>query len=531
MSTEPNTVQPTRGATRPIRHVVIVGGGAAGWLTAGVLAADHCSNAKDGLRVTLIEPPDVPILGVGEGTWPSLRDTLRRIGVRETAFIRSCNVAFKQGTRFEGWTHGGPDDVYFHPFTAPPSQDQADPLAVWRAAPDGTPFAEAVTHQVALCQNDKAPKQPGTPEYAAVANYAYHLDAQRFVDMLRDHCTQVLGVTRLDDRITEVVANDAGDIAALQTVRHGAVDADLFVDCTGMRALLIEGHYGAKLTDLSPVLFNDRALAIQTPYDGDDQPIASQTNATAADVGWIWDIGLQNRRGVGHVFSSAHSTEQAARERLSGYLRRVAPSSGLSGGDARLISFRSAYRQTPWVGNCVAVGMASGFVEPLEASAIVMVELSAALISDEMPANTDLMASAAQRFNARFAYRWERIVDFLKLHYGLSARSGAFWRDHTDRSTWSDRLSELVDRWAYTSPSREDFTQSLEIFPAASYAFVLYGMGFETRPPSMRRRRNDPVRAKRIAEQTAATAQKYLAGLPTNRQLVDHVRDHGLAQV
>ncbi len=531
MTEEHSSAERNPDPASPIAHVVIVGGGAAGWLTAGILAADHCADADDGLRVTVIEAPDIPILGVGEGTWPSLRDTLRRIGLSETAFIRACEVSFKQGTRFDGWLDGRGEDVYFHPFTAPPSQDDLDALAVWRAAPDGTPFAEAVSHQVALCLADKAPKQAGTPEYAAVTNYAYHLDAGRFVEVLKEHCVSVLGVRHIPDRINGVCPSATGDIAAVMTDEHGGVEGDLFVDCTGMRALLIDGHYGAPLTDISPILFNDTALAVQAPYGSAGEPIASQTNATAVEAGWIWDIGLQTRRGVGHVYSSTHSTEQDARDRLSGYLTRVAPGSGVSGEDARVISFRSAFRQTPWVGNCVAVGMASGFVEPLEASAIVMVELSAMMMSDCLPARMDMVASAADRFNARFAYRWSRIADFLKLHYCLSQRAEPFWRDHRDPSTWSDRLAELLDRWRYEPPSREDFTQSLEIFPAASYAYVLYGMGFKTMPPPVRNRRHEPIKARRQFEQTHATAERFLAGLPTNRQLVNHIRDVGFTRV
>lgn len=515
---------------RPVRHVVILGGGTAGWLTAAILAADHLAAEPCGLRVTLVEAPNVPILGVGEGTWPSLRDTLARIGIDETTFLRRCQASFKQGSRFDGWRTGAPDDCYYHPFDAPPGEDDVAALALWRAARPGMPFALAVSVQAALCEEGLAPKQAGTPEYAAVANYAYHLDAHAFAELLAEHCTGKLGVRHVLAEVTGAELDETGDITALRA-EGAAIEGDLFVDCSGSRARLTGEAMGASLTDVSDVLFNDRALAVQVPQPDDDTRIASQTNGTALEAGWVWDIALRSRRGIGYVHSSRHQDENAARGALTRYLRQAAPHTGLSGEDARLITFRSAYREKPWRGNCVAVGMAQGFVEPLEASAIVMVELSAAMISDTLPPDRSAMAGAAARFNDRFAYRWSRIVDFLKLHYVLSERPEPYWTDHRDRATWPDRLASLLGRWRAEPPSREDFPYAREIFPAASYAYVLYGMGFETRVPPHARRRDDPGRARARLAEVERCAGRCLAGLPRNRQLLDHVAAHGLPRI
>ena len=513
-----------------IKHIVIIGGGTAGWLTASMLAADHLAHAPDGLRVTLIEAPNIPILGVGEGAWPSLRDTLRRIGIRETAFVRACEASFKQGSRFDGWTTGAAHDCYFHPFEAPPDPDEIDAAAVWRASPDGMTFADAVSVQPALCLHDKAPKQTGTPEYAAVANYAYHLDAPAFAAMLREHATTTLGVRHIADEVVATERTADGDIAAVLTRGSGAIAGDVFVDCTGARAQLIGDEMGAPLSDVSSVLFNDHALAVQVPHAAADL-VSSQTTATAVDFGWIWDIALARRRGVGLVFASAFATETQARAALTRYLERTAPASGLTGDDARLLTFRSAFRREPWRGNVVAIGMAQGFVEPLEASAIVMIELSATLLSDILPANRSGLAAAARTFNARFSYRWERIVDFLKLHYVLSRREQPYWTQHRDPLTAPDRLAEGLDRWRYDPPSREDFPQSREIFTASSYAYVLNGMGFPTKPRAIRRRKDDPAIAERYVRDIAARKRKLLAGLPTNNELIAHIGALGLTRV
>ncbi|RFB04931.1 tryptophan halogenase family protein [Parvularcula marina] len=517
--------------TGAIREIVIVGGGTAGWLTAGILAADHRAASSDGLRVTLIESPDIPTLGVGEGTWPSLRDTLRRIGISETDFLRHCDASFKQGSRFDGWVNGKTDDIYYHPFDAPPPTDDIDPLALASAAPAGTPFAEAVSTQAILCQMGRAPKQAMTPEYAAVANYAYHLDAPAFAAMLREHCQTRLGVTLIIDTVDGIERDETGNISSLQAREHGNITGDLFVDCTGGRALLIGEAMRAELTDVSDLLFNDRALAIQIPNGESNSQIASQTTATAMPSGWVWDIALQSRRGIGHVFSSSHQDEETARNQLSDYIARTAPWSDLNGGDARLIKFRSAYRKTPWVGNVVAIGMSQGFVEPLEASAIVMIELSATMLSDTLPPRRELLEGSARRFNDRFSYRWERIVEFLKLHYVLSERPEPYWAAHRDPANSTGRLNDLLDRWRFEVPSREDFPQAQEIFPATSFIYILYGMGKYPADRPLRRRKDDKERAERFFAEIVTKTRKFAEGLPSNRELLDHLKSHGFPRI
>ena len=514
-------------ADRAIRHAVIVGGGTAGWLTAGILAADHCSAHPGGLAVTVVESSSVPILGVGEGTWPSLRDTFQRIGLQEADVLEACGASFKQGSRFEGWANGGAGDSYLHPFDAPPSEDDLDPLSLWRAAPEGTPFAAAVSAQAHVCGAGLAPKQLQTPPFAAVTNYAYHLDAPALAGLLREHCTKVLGVRHAIDDVAGVTRRPDGRVAALQTANGTTLEADLFVDCTGKRALLIGETMGSGLTDVSHILFNDAALTVHVPV-GPESPIATETVATAQSAGWVWDIGLQSRRGIGHVFSSAHIDEAGARQALSCYLDRTAPGAGVSGADARLIRFQSAYREAPWVNNVVAIGMSQGFVEPLEASAIVMIELSAAMLSDTLPPTTDGMSAAARQFNGRFGMYWGRIVDFLKLHYALSQRGEPYWQDHRERNTWPDRLGELIDQWRHVPPSREDFPNAREIFPAASYAFVLYGMGFETAQRRQLRRKDLPQRADRRLGEIQARARRMMAGLPAHRALLNQLTGAGV---
>jgi flavin-dependent dehydrogenase len=513
-----------------VRQVVIVGGGSAGWLTAAVIAAEHHAASGAGLQVTLIESPDVGPIGVGEGTWPTMRDTLRKIGVTETDFIRECDASFKQGSKFDKWVSGGENDYYYHPFVLPQGYTETNLVAGWLRRHANVPFADLVSFQPHLCARGKAPKQVATPEYAAVANYAYHLDAGKFGLFLRKHCTERLGVRLVLDHVVGIDTHDNGDIASLRMKAHGALAGDLFVDCTGMQSLLLGQHYGIGFLSQKHVLFNDTALALQIPYAEENSPIASQTISTAQSSGWVWDIGLPTRRGVGHVYSSSHSSDHAAELELRRYIERTGGPKDI--GAPRKLSFNPGFRAKFWHRNCVAIGLSAGFIEPLEASALALVELSAAMLSDQMPATRAAMDIVARRFNDSFTYRWERVIDFLKMHYVLTKRAdSAFWRDNCRAETIPDRLREQLTLWRHQPPSRYDFFRIEEVFPSASYQYVLYGMGFRPEQSVAARRSDDADRADGFFREAAALTDKMLAALPSNRELIGHIKRNGLQSI
>lgn len=513
-----------------IKRVVIVGGGSAGWLTAGVIAAEHRTRAGAALHITLLESPNIGPIGVGEGTWPTIRDTLRNIGVTETDFIRECDASFKQGSKFQQWVTGREDDYYFHPFVLPHGYTETNLVAGWLQRHTHVPFADLVSFQPHLCAYNKAPKQIATPEYAAVANYAYHLDAGKFGLFLRKHCIEKFGVQHVLDHVIGIESQDNGDIAAVRTQEHGAIAGDLFVDCTGMQSLLLGQHFGVPFRSQKHVLFNDSALAVQVPYSDDESPIASQTLSTAQSNGWIWDIGLPTRRGVGHVYSSTHTSDEAAERELRAYVAQTGGPSDMP--SPRKLTFHPGYREQFWHRNCVAIGLSAGFIEPLEASAIALVELSATMLSDQMPATRESMDIVARRFNDSFTYRWERVIDFLKMHYVLTQRTDSdFWRDNCRLDSIPDRLRELLTLWRHHPPSRYDFHRVEEVFPSASYQYVLYGMGFRPAHIEAVRRSDDGDRADGYFRETAALTAKMLAGLPTNRALINHIKRHGLQKI
>ena len=499
-----------------VTRIVIVGGGTAGWLAACRIAAAADPAVRPALAVTLVESPDIATIGVGEGTWPTMRGTLQRIGIGEAEFLLACDASFKQGSRFVGWATGAPDDAYLHPFTPPVEATPQGLAAAWARQPVSRAFADTVTAQARVARLDLAPRQRAMPDYAGAVNYAYHLDAGKFARLLQRHATERLGVRHVRDHVVAVERTEGGDIAAVRTRDTGAIGGDLFLDCTGHAALLIGGACEVPFLDQGDVLFNDRALAVQVPV-APASAIASQTDATAHAAGWIWDIGLPGRRGIGCVYSSAHLSDAAAADTLADYVLRHVPGADRDALSPRRLAFRSGYRERFWVGNCLAVGLSAGFLEPLEASAIVGIELSLDALLDGFPRTRRAMDIHAARFNDLFRYRWGRMVEFLKLHYLLSRRDEPYWRGHRDPASIPARLAELVALWRDQPPSRADFPQVDEVFSAASHQYVLFGMGVPASAAGV-------VRADGPAPdfgQVEQRARALAASLPTNRAYLD----------
>lgn len=518
-----------------VSRVVIVGGGSAGWLCAGVIASEHRIDPQSNrpIELSLIESPDVPTIGVGEGTWPSMRSTLKRIGLSETEFIRECDASFKQGTYFRNWSAGN-GESYSHPFSVPARYAEVNLASQWLRLSDAPPFADAVAPQTALFPDCLAPKQITTPEYAFVVNYAYHLDAGKFAELLRKHCTERFGVKHIRANVSEINAAENGDIRSVTTDAEGEIAGDLFIDCTGTKSLLLGEHYQVRFRTQRKYLFNDAALAAQVPYADDEQNIQSCTRSTAQSAGWIWDIGLPTRRGIGHVYSSAHISDDEAADQLLAYIKEVAGDKAASSAAPRSIRIEPGHREQFWHKNCVAVGMSSGFIEPLEASALTLIELAAGMIADNLPPTRHLMDLVAKRFNRKFSRHWNQIIEFLKLHYVLSRREdSAYWKDNRTDVSIPDDLREMLSLWRYQSPWHQDANAVDDLFPTASYQYILYGMGFETIPrlTGARDGAERQKQAEEIFRENALRSSQLQQALPGNRELLNKVREFGFQKL
>lgn len=504
------------------RAIVIIGGGTAGWITAGILAARLGTARRDDLTITVVESPGVPILGVGEGTWPTIRQTLQTMGIREAEFLRICDATFKQGSQFFGWRNGEPGAVhsYVHPFTPPHRFGEVDLAAAWLAHPSAG-FDETVCFQTALCHQGLAPKSRASGDYEGVASYAYHFDAGKVAAFLKEHCINRLGVRHLVADIVGHRRDADGSIAALQTSDRGELAADLYVDCSGQHGVLIDRVFHVPLVNCRDVLLVDKALAIQVPYPQPDAPIASVTRATAQSAGWIWDIGLTGRRGVGYVYASAFATPDEATATLDTYIRATS-GHGLPAA-ARSLDINAGYRQRFWVANCVAIGVSAGFVEPLEASSIAMIEQSANHLAEHLTFERDAMALEAARFNRKFDQLWRDAIDFLKLHYLLSDRADPFWVANRAPQSIPSSLRDNLRLWRNRPPIAGDFPHTCQLFGPASYQYILYGMDFRHRPEVGARGNTAGTSVQDSLEEVRTLTTRFTRMLGPNRDIIQAV--------
>jgi len=468
-----------KSSERP-RRVIVVGGGAAGWISACLMRAYLIQRGLgERCQVTLVESPDVQTLGVGEGSWPSLRQTLRKIGVEEAELMRRCAASFKQGSRFIDWR--APGHVYDHPFHVESRLNSVKSEQLLEAfyAQDERPFASFVSPQPAVCDRALAPKSPQALPFEGELSYGYHLDSDKLTELLAEHGVARLGVVHRKEHIERVELGPEGEISTLWTRARQRLSAELFVDCSGSRGLLIKQTLQSPWRSVREQLLNNSALATQAPYSGAQQPILSMTHATAFEAGWIWDICLANRRGVGVVYSDEYADQALAQQALERYLTQRC---GLQHGSVRSLSTRSisfepGYHEACWVKNCVAIGQSAGFVEPLEASALMLVEKNATALAKAISVQELRLDESAQLMNQVTSSLWDHLVRFLKLHYALSERrDSAYWRAQRDRYSWPRGLSELVSTLQSPHPPLRAALRGSP-FSAFSYLCVSLGMG------------------------------------------------------
>jgi tryptophan halogenase len=511
--------------TRP--DILIVGGGTAGWLTAAFLA-EALGQGPGASRITLVEASDIPTIGVGEGTFPTIAKTLAALGVDEAEFMRESSAAFKQGIKFVDWARTSSADrhsYYYHPFALPREHEGLDLLPHWLSgdAGSGVSLADAVTLQERVCDAGRAPKRPTDADFRGPMNYAYHLDAARFGAYLAK-VARGLGVEHRLGTVTNVDLDEQGAIAGVRTREHGLITARLYIDCTGFSSQLIGRAMGVPFIDQSDVLFVDRAVTIQVPYEDDRAAIPPYTVSTAHEAGWTWDIALAKRRGVGYVYSSRHTGDTRAEAVLRDYVGPAAREL-----TARQLKLQIGWRERHWVKNCVAVGLSGGFLEPLESTGIILIEAAAHMIAGLYQRDGGF-EPAARQFNTLMSARYERIVDFIKMHYFLTQRTdSAFWRENADPASAPDSLLAHLDMWRHRPPSRFDFVMDHESFAPANYQFVLYGMGFHTQLTGTGAAARQVALARQEFTRVRDAARRAVAALPPHRELLERLYQAGFS--
>lgn len=450
----------------PLR-VVILGGGTAGWMAAALMAR-HWGEAA---RISVVESPDIGIIGVGEGSTPQLRAFFGRLGIAESEWMPACNATYKAGIRFTGWSERSGFDSYFHPFateldchTAPAfyfhTRARRTGRDVW-AHPDRFFLSETLARRgLAPIASENFPFDVG---------YGYHFDATLVGRFLRQHAVERLGVVHLERTVQSVECNLQGDVAALLCDGDDRIEGDLFVDASGFRGVIVQGALDEPFRSFADNLFNDSAVAMPTPHS--DGIVRTETGATALSNGWAWSIPLTNRVGNGYVYSSAHLSADAAEAELRSHL-------GVGdAAEARHLSMRVGRTERSWVRNCLAVGLSQGFIEPLEATALHIVQ---ATVEGFCAAYDTGTTAARDGFNTAIAARYDGIRDYIVAHYRVNQRSDSdYWRANAANQSLSDNLKAVLTCW-FTGGDLEAEVRQLGIdgyYAPLSWHCLLAGYG------------------------------------------------------
>jgi tryptophan halogenase len=441
------------------RSIIIVGGGTAGWMTAAALARF----LQRGWSITLVESDDIGTVGVGEATIPQIHHFNRALGLDESEFLRATNGTFKLGITFEGWRE--PNHRYMHAFGQIGRDLGLLPFyQYWlrgRQANEDCLDSYSIAAQAGYA-GKFAPPDPARPAPAGGHAYAYHFDAGLYATHLR-HFAEARGVTRIEGIITGVERADNGEIASIVLADSRKVVGDLFIDCSGFRGLLIEQELGAGYDDWTCWLPCDRALAVPSQNSGPPRPY---TRAMARSAGWQWQIPLTHRVGNGYVYASAHiSDEDAARELLT-----HVPGQPL--GDPRPLRFTAGRRRKVWDRNVIAIGLSSGFLEPLESTSIHMIQTGIERLLQRLPSRTP-SETERDAFNRDAADEIERTRDFIILHYWANGRHEPFWAERR-----AEPLPDsLAGRIAQFKASGRIDRDPRDLFTDLAWQQVLIGQG------------------------------------------------------
>jgi 2-polyprenyl-6-methoxyphenol hydroxylase-like FAD-dependent oxidoreductase len=452
-----------------LTRIVIVGGGTAGWIAAAPLARMLCrpDAPQEHCEVTLVESAEIGTVGVGEATLPTIQFFNQLLGIDEADFVRKTHASFKLGIEFKDWGRLG--NRFFHGFGGFGPAIHNRPLwAYWlrlRELDPGLPSYEewSTATMMARSQRFTLP-QPGEPSVSNSFDYAYHFDAALYGAYLRDYALRH-GARRIEGTIVSVETSEENGFVTAVHLRDGQrIEGDLFIDCSGFRALLIGGAMNSPYEDWSHWLPCDRALAV--PCKRTD-PMTPYTTSTARSAGWQWRIPLQHRTGNGLVYCSSHLGDDDAAQLL------LANLDGEALDEPRQQRFVTGRRKQAWVRNVVAIGLSSGFLEPLESTSIQLIMDGISRLTALLP-DRSFSPKLADEFNRQMAYRYESVRDFIILHYKLGERRAtAFWRDCAAMSI-PDNLTHQIELFRQTG--RVAILEP-EGFAEPSWASMFFGLG------------------------------------------------------
>ncbi|GAB4585528.1 tryptophan 7-halogenase [Nocardia sp. IFM 10818] len=476
--------------------------------------------------MTLVESESVGRIGVGEATFSTVRHFFEYLGLAESDWMPACNATYKLGIRFENWRE--PGHHFYHPFERQRVVDGFSLTDWWLHDPRTTRFDSDCFLVGTLCDNQKSPRylngalfeeqiaeqglhRTTLTEQRTQFPYAYHFDAGLLADFLRDYAVR-RGVRHIVDDVVHVERDDRGWIGSVRTRGHGELTGDLFIDCTGFRSLLLQNTLGEPFESYQDSLPNDRAVALRVPVDMHRAGLRPYTTATAQDAGWIWTIPLFGRIGTGYVYSGDYCDADEAERTLRAFVGPAADDL-----EANHIRMRIGRSRRSWVGNCVAVGLSSGFVEPLESTGIFFIQHAIEQLVKHFPDPT-WDETLRDSYNRLVARCMDGVREFLVLHYYGAARAdNDYWRD-TKRREIPGELAERIERWRTKLPDSESVYPYYHGFEPYSYVCMLLGLGGIRLQASPALRLLDDRPARREFDRVAAQARSLRESLPTQHE-------------
>jgi tryptophan halogenase len=444
-----------------VKSVLIVGGGSSGWMTAAALVKQ-----LPHLKVTLVESHKIGTIGVGESTIGHINDYMRAIGLKDKdhEWMPKCNATYKTSIRFTDFREKGEELNTFHyPFGVFDYTDKTRGTMEWFHIQHENPsippenFAEFYHDHVIMANQNKFTdnKNFEIRGFNFALDTAYHMDAALFGQYVKDNICIPGGVTHIIDDVTGSIKNDEGWLTGVTTKENGVLKADLYVDCTGFKSLLLEGAMNSEFTSFHDTLMNDSAIATIIPYIDKEKEMNSVTNCTAIEAGWVWNIPLYNRIGTGYVYSSKFATQEEAEAQFRKHLASNRMDYHGEGSEKRAqeaefrhIKIKHGCHKESWIKNVVAIGLSNGFIEPLESTGLMLTHEGIMKMIDTIEMRDGIINQFdIDAFNFAFYDQIVGFKDFISLHYALSKRNDTpYWKHVTENIRFSQSMVDWEPR-------------------------------------------------------------------------------------
>lgn len=515
----------------PIQKIIIIGGGSAGWMSAAYL-----SKSLQGLDITVIESPDAAPIGVGEATIPTIKtEFFDRLGIEESEWMPALGATYKLGIKYQDWRkspqQGG--DHYYHIFGEVPMIDEVPLSAVWiKRYLEGktqTPFTHSCLAASVAFDHHLSPRTLDGTQYI---HYAYHFDALGLANFLKNW-TKQRGVKHVIDKLINAKQDEQGNITEVVSEHH-AYAADLFIDCSGFAGVLIDKVFKEPIVSFKDFLITDRAIAVNIPDAPDQQDIRNYTSAIAMKSGWMWEIPLFDRSGNGYVYSSEFISDDDAMAELQQHFGERLKNTSL-----RPIKFNSRRHERAWVKNCVAIGLSSSFLEPLESSTIYFIYAALYQLVKCFP-NKQIDPALRDKYNRKVNYMVDDNMDFIAMHFKTVQREDTpFWKANKYETKMPDSLKEILTKHKAGLPIKRPTVTNDNLYPTfkslfqnfwteTNYQCILCGVGYlPNQPYPLLNYRDDILQeADKLFEKVKRESAHLKEILPTHFEYLQSLREN-----